>query len=456
MFWFQYFLKFSKVLYTCFLYLFYGLKKLFAVVFGLIILFGVLSVFLFFPDFSVVDPVNPASTVSTSANSLLVMPESVDDSGSSDSNIWSVASSNNKFAFDFYEVANEDANMFFSPYSISSALALTYEGAGSKTASQIQEVFYFPKKDVLRPGFAGIYNILNSGDKSYELSSANALWAEKSYGFDPDYFSVINQFYGGRVNDLDFVNSPEESRKVINEWVSINTNGKIENLLKKRFVSSDTRLVLTNAVYFRGDWASQFDEGLTTDYDFVKSDGSVVKVPMMKLFDSEFDYFENDVVEVLKMDYEGGDLSMFVLLPKEDLVSLESVLSYKNFDSWSNSVAVSKVDVFFPKFKLESEYDLLNSLTSLGMPLAFDSGKADFSGMTGSRGLFISSVVHKGFVEVNEQGTEAAAATGVGMGVTSVDPNPPKQFIANHPFIFVIKDNNSGSVLFMGKVVDPS
>jgi serpin B len=383
----------------------------------------------------------------------------LDDSNANSENINGVVNANNKFALDFYKEINsrQEGNLFFSPYSISTALAMTYEGAKGKTADEMREVFYFPEDDLTRrAGYAKTYNDINKKEKSYELSTANALWAEQTYSFLDDYFNVIENFYGGEVVNMDFLNKPDEERERINEWVEYQTKDKIKDLLSPGSVTPGTRLVLTNAIYFKGDWVVQFDEDDTYEEDFKVSQDETIKVNMMNLVDKkeEFNYAELDDMQVLELDYDGDEVSMLILLPKESLEDVENSLTVERLDEVRSSLNSRVIDIYIPKFKFETKYELNRNLQNLGMSEAFNPEEADFSGMSGNRNLFISGVIHQAYIDVNEQGTEAAAATAVVMELTGM-PDMYSDFRADHPFIFLIQEKNNGNILFMGKIVNP-
>ena len=383
------------------------------------------------------------------------------------SDIESVVNANDMFAFDIYKKLaseeNEDNNLFLSPFSISSALALTYEGAKGKTADQIRSVFYFPENiDTLRNGYLDVNTEINAGDPDYELNVANALWAEQTYKFLDDYVNTAKTYYSAETTNLDFKYQPEESRVTINDWAEEKTNGKIKDLIPAGMIDPLTRLVITNAIYFKGTWVLQFDENMTTEADFTTPSGEIVTVDMMQRTDDDaiYGYAETDDLQVLEMPYEhesGKELSMVVLLPKEnDLSAAEDALTGDKFKEITSSIESQQVKVYFPKFKLETEYQLSDTLSEMGMPMAFTES-ADFSGMDGTTDLSISNVVHKAFVEVNEEGTEAAAATAVVIRLTAeVGEELTPVFIADHPFIFMIQDDETGNILFIGRISNPS
>jgi serpin B len=378
-----------------------------------------------------------------------------------------VVEANNRFAWDLYRAleadeSNAGQNIFFSPHSISTALALTYEGAEGETADEIRSVLYFPEnKTALRDGYRALNNDINRGDGAYTLRTANALWAEKTHPFLPGYIAVAEGYYGAEVENLDFIFAPEESRLTINQWVENRTEDLIRDLIPEGAITSLTRLVITNAVYFKGTWVLQFDENLTSPSPFTTTQGETVEVDMMQRTDEDaiYNYTETDDLQILQMSYEhegAGSLSMLVLLPKtNDIRAAEEALGTQELFDAVAGMEEGRVDVYFPKFTLECEYFLPETLSAMGMPTAFGTG-ADFSGLDGTRELFITDVIHKAFVEVNEEGTEAAAATAVVVAESAfVEEEDIPVFRADHPFVFMIIDDESGNVLFMGRVADP-
>jgi len=380
-----------------------------------------------------------------------------DDKGATLAGINSVISANNQFALDLYsQLKGSDGNIFFSSYSISTALAMTYEGARGKTAEEIQSVFYFPTDGNLRKSsFAAIHNQLNKPDAKYKLNIANALWAQNDYKFLDDYLTTLQQYYAGKATNVDFKNSTEKARQTINKWVESKTNNKIKDLFPQGSLNNTTRLVLTNAIYFKGTWIKQFEKSQTKDEDFRISPADTIKVPMMRRTDknAKFNYTEDDNLQILEMPYEGNKLSMMVLLPKNDNLSfLESSLTLEKINDWRSKLQEQRVDVFMPKFTFDTKYFMNETLAKMGMPTAF-TYYADLSGMDGTQNLFIQKVIHQAFVDVNEEGTEAAAATAVDVGITSVKPRT--DFRADHPFIFLIQDKETGNILFFGRVVNP-
>jgi serpin B len=378
-----------------------------------------------------------------------------------------VIQANNQFAIDLYSRLVNDpgaagGNVFFSPWSISSALAITYEGARGTTADEIRSVFHFPADDTARrAGFYELATGLNKGGSGYTLRTANALWAERTYPFLPAYMKTARSSYSAYVTNLDFVGNPEASRAAINRWVADQTANKIRELLPPGSIDSLTPLVITNAIYFKGTWEKQFDKENTVEDTFRVSPSQTVPVQMMRRTDADAKYWhaETDTLQVLGMPYahkEGKALSMLVLLPiDENLPAAEQSLTAQKVSELQQSLAYKRVKVYLPKFRLETDYCLSDTLAEMGMPTAFGYA-ADFSGMDGTGGMWIDEVFHKAFVDVNEEGTEAAAATAVSMtmGYTSYGEIPV--FRADHPFIFLIQDDNTGNILFIGRVVNPN
>jgi serpin B len=288
---------------------------------------------------------------------------------------------------------------------------------------------------------------------------ANALWAQHGYSFLDAFLKLLKTDYGAGLNQVDFEGASETARLTINHWVEQKTQDKIKDLLQPGSLKPDTRLVLTNAIYFKGDWQTQFDKTLTKDEDFHLSPAQTKTAPLMHRTGG-FNYFNGGSFQVLEIPYKGKDLSMVLLLPNEigGLSSLEQSLTESNAQQWLRELApVSKVIVTLPKFKMTRQFELGATLGAMGMPAAF-SGGADFSGMTGKRDFSISEVIHKAYVDVNEEGTEAAAATAITMRALAMraPDQPPPVFRADHPFVFLIRDNRSESILFMGRVTDPA
>ncbi|MEM2940799.1 MAG: serpin family protein [Thermoproteota archaeon] len=384
-------------------------------------------------------------------------PPKANDAGSTPQGIQEVVRANNHFAFKLYSelVKTETGNVFYSPYSIFSALAMTYEGARGETAEEMKNVFGFPASDILRLNFAAIYNRINEASKDYELRTGNALWTQKDYPFLEEYLRTVEEYYGGKAAVLDFINDAEESRQTINTFIEEQTNHKIKDLIPLGVLDEYTRLVLTNAIYFKGDWKIAFNESLTSEEDFWIAPDRTVKVQMMHMHPNEtirFNYADMGDVQIIELPYKGENVSMLIMLPK-DFEAFESSLTPEKLDEYKAEMKEDKFDeICLPKFELETKYFMQQTLSALGMPTAF-SGEADFSGMTGGRDLFISEVIHQAYVKVDEKGTEAAAATAVIMKLTAIPET--KVFRADHPFIFIIQEKGTGSILFMGRIVNP-
>jgi len=373
----------------------------------------------------------------------------------------SAVTGNTAFACDLYgKLKAQEGNLFLSPYSISTALAMTYGGARGDTEAQMAKALHFGlAQEELHPAFAALEAGLASVQKKgkVKLSIANSLWPQKGYKFLPDYLDLCKKHYGTTITPLDYAKAAEPARKSINMWVEDKTNKKITNLIAPGVLGALTRMVLVNAIYFKGDWASQFKAEATQKQPFHVSGSQTVEASLMHQ-KREFGYSENNELQVLELPYAGDDLSMIVLLPRktDGLAGIEAKLTAQNLAAWTGKLHRPKVEVFLPKFKMTSQFSLNDKLAALGMTDAFGD-KADFSGMNGKRDLYISAVIHKAFVEVNEEGTEAAAATAVVMTLRSAPiERPAPVFRADHPFLFLIRDNASGSILFLGRIVDPT
>ena len=369
---------------------------------------------------------------------------------------------NNEFAFSLYQKIagaepNLGKNVFFSPYSISTALGMTYAGARGETAQQMSAALRFDaEQETLHQSFRDLATRLDGTGKPYQLKIANALWGQRNYPFEAKFLSLIGEFYAGGFQTLDFSQAPEPSRVAINHWVERQTADKIRNLLQQGEITSMTRLVLTNAIYFKGEWETPFEKNQTHPAPFKVSPGNSVEVPMM-VRTGQLPYTETDTLQAVELPYDGKDLAMVLLLPKDDLGSLEQNLSRQQVGILLTQLQPTRLSLFLPRFKFDARYALQNKdyLPALGMVAAFDSQKADFSGLTGHKGLYISGVFHKAFIDVNESGTEAAAVTAVVVGLKSMPP-PATVFRADHPFLFLIHHKPTGSILFMGRVANPA
>jgi serpin B len=368
----------------------------------------------------------------------------------------------NAFAMDLYgQLRNTEGNIFFSPYSISAALAMPYTGAAGNTESQMAKVLHFSvEKPKMNEAFHGLSEqvLAAGGGKGAELNIANALWAEKSFTFKKEFLESVRVNYQGDIKQADFMHGAEAARKTINSWVEQQTKDKIKDLFSPGMITADTKLLIANAIYFKGLWEFPFDKSETKEDPFTLLDGKEVKVPMMNHTGS-FGYSELPDLQVLEMWYKGGELAMVVLLPSKQtrFEDFEQSLTLERLDQWIGSLRPRKVEVHFPKYKMTSEFQLPDVLKKLGMVDAFSMQDADFSGMTSDKDLFfIQEVVHKAFVDVYEEGTEAAAATGLTMKTGMAPrPKPVPVFRADHPFVFLIRHKPSGSILFLGRVTKP-
>jgi serpin B len=372
----------------------------------------------------------------------------------------------NAFAIDLFgKLRREKGNLAFSPASISMALAMAYGGARNETAAEMARVMRFDGD--IHEGASRILSEWNDPEReSYELHVANRLFGEQSYAFEEAFLTLTRDLYAAPLESMNFKGAPDKSRGHINAWVAKQTRGRIRNILPPGSVQNDTRLVLTNAVYFLGRWVRAFSSDDTQPRPFYLQAGSAIEVPTM-MQESNFDYTEDDAVQVLEMRYQGGDFAMTVVLPKSryGLDDLEQSLSLARIDDWIGSLGYEEVTVMLPKFEIDppNPINLSKCLETLGMRRAFDRGHADFTGMANPPDfedrLFISKVCHKAFVKVDEKGSEAAAVTVVfpsaAMGLVPVIERV-KIFRADHPFLFLIRDLRSHSILFMGRFAGPA
>jgi len=374
----------------------------------------------------------------------------------------SLVEGNTGFALDLYgQLKTGSGNLFFSPYSISTCLAMTYAGARAETEKQMGQALHFEESQrQLHSSFGELQRQLTEASKpeGIELNIANALWTQKDPPLLPAFLQITKSEYQANVSQADFRTGAEEARDKINRWVSQKTKEKIQNILPPGSLTDLTRLVLANAIYFKGVWARQFQKTETSTQPFHLSTARHVEVPLMHHFD-EVRYTEDADFQAVELPYKGGGLSIVILLPRQvDACSkLEDRLTPALLSRSLGGMKKQKVEIFLPRFKLESSFELSDTLAKMGMRDAFGP-KADFSGMDGTKSLYVSGVFHKAWGEVNEEGTEAAAATAVVMTRSAVikQPPPPPIFRADHPFIFLIRDTRSGSVLFLGRLVDPT
>ncbi|MGA1871381.1 MAG: serpin family protein [bacterium] len=382
----------------------------------------------------------------------------------SQANLDEIVAGNSEFAFNLYQmIRDEEGNIIYSPYSISLALAMAYAGAESNTEQQMADtlVFSLPEEN-LHPAFNALDLELasraevpaDSDESGFKLNIANAIWGQKDYSFLAGFLDVLSENYGAGLRVLDFASEPEESRITINNWVSDETEGKIQDLIPQGAISSMTRLVLTNAIYFNAAWAFPFEEENTTTADFSLLDGSMVSADMMNQ-GKIMSYAAGQDYKAVEMRYSGNELSMLIIVPDEgQFESFESGLDLTKVDSIISQLTTKEVQLSMPKFTFEQSLSLSTILSEMGMSDAFVPSVADFSGINGEYLLYISDVLHKAFIKVDEEGTEAAAATAVVIGVTSIPEYV--ELTIDRPFIFLIRDIQTKAILFVGRVVNPN
>jgi len=373
---------------------------------------------------------------------------------------------NNAFAFSLYQrLREDDSNLIFSPYSISTALAMTYAGARGETEKQMAKALHFGlPQDRLHSAFNSLDHEFASRDKDedgqpykdFKLLTANSLWGQKGYTFLPQFTDLLAENYGAGMRLVDYTEDAEGARKAINDWVSKQTQGKIEDLIKPGGLSSEMKLVLVNAIYFKDQWETSFNEKFTKPDHFTLLDGSKIMTEMMSQRDY-FGYAQGKGYQAAKLPYLWSKFDMMILLPdKNKFREFESALDATRLIEISRQLTVREIDLTMPKFKFETSMGLVDTLSEMGMPLVFQYGPADLSGMDGTRELFLSAVLHKAMIAVDEEGTEAAAATYVVPSTDWDDPPPviPKMII-DRPFIFLIRDTKTDAILFLGRVLNP-
>ncbi len=380
---------------------------------------------------------------------------------------------NATFAFDLYQqlAASPTAdgkNMVFSPHSVSVALGMLYAGTAGQTKTQLADALAWSQSGLTDEALHTAFNDLDlqlssrgqgaqgSDGEPFRLRVVNATWAQEGYDFLASFLDTLALNYGAGVNLLDFAAEPEPSRETINAWVAEQTEDRIPELLPQGSVTSDTRLVLTNAVYFNAAWASKFKHELTADAAFHLLDGSTVQVPTMNQSAS----FRMAALEkaggltAVELPYDGGEVAMLLLKTDGGFADLEAALSPELLAELDAQLAPNQVQVLLPKFAFRQKESLAGALSALGMTDAFDPGAADLSGIDGTKDLVVTDILHDAFIKTDEDGTEAAAATGVVVGETSAPP-PPVPVAFDHPFVYVIRDVQTGAVLFLGRVLDP-
>lgn len=379
---------------------------------------------------------------------------------------------NNAFAFDLYQaVRSEDGNLIFSPFSVSQALAMTYGGARDETESQMAGVLHFTlPQEALHPTFGALTQDFNtradtpinseSEGQRLQLNIANSLWGQQGFPFRQDYLELMSANYEAGLQQVDFAADPDGARQMVNQWVADQTENRIQNIVPENAFNAMTRLVLANAIYFKASWLEAFEESNTQDDVFNLLDGSTVTVPMMSQ-EEDFGYFAGEGYQVAELPYFGGDMAMLIFLPDAgNFETFEQQFSQEIFNTAITSMMYGpNVQLTMPRFETEFSISLADTLIHMGMPAAFEPTSADFSGMADltDEKLFISDVLHKAFIKVDESGTEAAAATVVIMETTAMPmPEETIEFRADRPFIYAIYDRVTGSILFLGRVLNPA
>ena len=386
-----------------------------------------------------------------------------------DADLATLVESNNAFAFELYRaISGTDGNLFFSPHSISTALAMAYAGARGETELQMAETLRFDlPQDRLHSAFNALDLSMDPGteaDEAFRLNAANSVWGQEGYDFLPEFLDSLAMNYGDEVRPADFRRDPEGARVRINDWVADETEQRITNLIPPDAISDLTRMVLANAIYFNAAWSHPFEERATTDRPFHLLDGTQREAPMMRQQEN-LRYADGDGYQAVELHYEGGEMSMAILVPDSGrFEEFEYGLSGRSIQGVVDSLDYELVRLTMPKFETESTLNLSDTLIAMGMPDAFDEESANFSGMDGQlckrKGdicLLISDVLHKAFVAVDEAGTEAAAATAVIVGITrgvSIEPEPI-ELVVDRPFLFIIRHLGTGAVLFVGRVLSP-
>ncbi len=377
---------------------------------------------------------------------------------------------NTAFAFDLYQsIRAEEGNLFYSPYSISQAAALLYAGADGATAEQMQAALHY---DLPLAELASAFSEVNTAlqesvestpeerrEAAFQLNIANALWGQQGYPFADSYLSLLREAFSSELQFVDFMAAPDAAADEINDWVAENTEDRIQDVVPPGTLSPETRLVLANAIYFNARWVNEFAEFMTQDADFTTASGETVQVPFMAQ-EEFFRYVDAEAYDAVQLPYVGGDVSMIVIVP-EDLDAYEEALNAETFREVLDSMQGARIGVEMPRFEIAADLPLSDVLQEMGMVDAFSPGAADFSNMVENGdmpdgNLYVSSALHRAVVTVDEEGTEAAAVTILEVGATSLPPPVEFTFRADKPFLFAIYDAQTETILFLGRVVDPS
>ncbi|MBI5843347.1 MAG: serpin family protein [Deltaproteobacteria bacterium] len=407
-------------------------------------------------------------TVSYSSNEVITFstfPEEAEDGSPSDEAAQpdlkpgeaEVIDSNNRFALDLYtQLKSDEGNIFFSPYSISMVLSILSEGARGKTADEFKAVFHQANDATLRrDATASIFNQLTKPRPDYILTMANALWAQQGHRFRSDYLDITKKYYDGKIFNIDFVNEPDNAANIINDWIEDNTNNKIHDAVDRNEIDNTTQLIVTNAIYFKATWETVLKKIGWFDQDFRVDRNKVVKSSMMGETEHFGYYRDRNFLNIIELPYTGDAMSMLILFPvTNDLPAVEKELTLENLKKWRSKIECARLEFSMPKFTFRTGYSLEEILSKMGLGSAFGNS-ADFSGIDGTKSLFIQQFKHQTFVDVNEKGTEAAAVTHGTLGCAAAPPEPVVVTV-DHPFIFLIQDMKNGNILFIGRVIDPT
>ncbi len=368
-----------------------------------------------------------------------------------------VVASNNAFSADLYgaAAAEDEDNLFLSPFSVYSALGMTLAGAEGSTADEMRTVMYVDDEAAFHDNLGALMQDLDGRFKGYEIAIADRLFGQEGVTWEEDFLAVTKDAYDAELEEVDYMQDLSGAREDINDWVSRQTKGAIPELIAEGVLTRDTRMVLTNAIWFKGDWAEAFEEADTKTQEFTLASGSTTSVDMMN-GELPASYGEFEGGKVLLLPYEGDEVALFVVLPDsaDGLAALEAELDGETLSGWLDSASSMDVVIGLPRMELRQKLELQEILSDLGMPTAF-SDAADFSGATTEQALKIDKVIHEGWVEVNEEGTEAAAATAISEVQLTAEHEDPPTFVADHPFLFGIRDELTGAILFMGRMSDP-
>ena len=376
-----------------------------------------------------------------------------------------LASDNLAFAMDLYhQLASQPGNLFYSPYSISQALAMVYGGAHRQTEQQMAKGMHFSlPQDRLHPSFNALdqeltkrTNAVKDQGQGFQLNIANATWGQSGFPFLSSFLDLLARNYGAGLQTVDFANNPESTRQDINNWVAKQTQDRIKDIVPPGAIDTLTRLVLANAIYFKASWMMPFQKSATQNAPFTTLDGSQVTVPIMSLEKNKLSYQKGDGYQAMALPYVDGNVAMLLLVPDVGKFSqFEASLDAARLQSILDSLQSTDVILKMPRFTVESSFSLGDTLAKMGMPDAFNASQADFSGMDGQRDLYVSSVIHKAYASVDESGTEAAAATVAIVSLTAIMPGEPVSLTIDRPFIFVIYDQPTQSILFAGRITNP-